>query len=552
MRDDDRYRDDLDRERLLYYNGQYYRIKEAYYSGGPYSVPHMLWDPYGPWRFARPIPHDLDYWTDLDYRYQNTVYAKLKEITTHFHHSAITPNIDLLTAPLGASVNVKYTPIITIAFGDSSLNYSVEIDKDKVYRIDYLSNAVLTSIVGRVKVANITSGTDYRGNKMDYVILAIDCSTDFGSDVRTIDSRDIRYIKCLNDIQESLEINRSYIGTVEPDGTHGGFVNFWYNPSTNEYKVRQEDGSWKVISEKPTEKPDSGKYYRFNYDTMSWDMVDIPEIGDSIKNRIYVFDRDQGIWIIQPKEEKPLAPIIPALTKDQLPENVKFMPSKPDTVARYGKECYFNHVANEWKERERYSGNKPIFMTGTLYDEGTEVAIFNHEEEVWITATTPKLDFEAYENFSKIAYYKDGDFVIEDPDYNYYTAKYDSHLYSIILNTDNNQTYITPRVYGYKDNHWILEDTNQFMSIDDDYKPMEGYCWKFSYYFNRWIQYPIHRDTDVNDAGIGGRVPALNYANKINKVLPIYLKDLNDDTPTVLIGDYITWHNLGNNSIYIG
>ena len=270
--DDNRYIDDLDRERLIYYQGQYYKIRESLFSNAyDTSVLRIMLDPLGPWRIARPHPVSMDYWKDLDFRYQNTMRQCLEKFSTHYHYNEYSVNMDLLTVPIGTSIEVKYTPTITILFGDKSLNYSIDIDKDKVYKIDYVEDATLKSILGKVIECNIVDGYDYRGAKTKYVVICIDSSGDFKSNVVYIDSRNIRFISSLSDIQKSMDVTRSYVGVEEPV-KHGEFGG-WYNPETGEYKI-SKDSEWIVVPKKPDEDPEEGKKWSYDSEKMEWIQIE--------------------------------------------------------------------------------------------------------------------------------------------------------------------------------------------------------------------------------------------------------------------------------------
>ena len=271
--DDNRYIDDLDRERLIYYQGQYYKMKESLFSHAyDTSVMRLLLDPLGSWRLNRPDPIPMEYWKDLDYKYQSTMRECLNKFGTHFHYNDYEMDVSLLTVPIGTKIDVKITPTITILFGKSDLNYSVDIEKDKVYKIDYLEDATISSILGKVINCNVVDTFDYRGAKTKHTILCVDCSEDFGSDIRYIDSRNIRFIMSLSDLQKSMSVTRSYIGIEEPDDKHGEFGG-WYNPETGEYKV-YKDGEWITVPKKPDEEPEEGKKWNYNSNKMEWIQIE--------------------------------------------------------------------------------------------------------------------------------------------------------------------------------------------------------------------------------------------------------------------------------------
>lgn len=267
-----RYYDDRVGDTLLYFQGQYYKMQQMQYSPR-YDFFNFLMDTFGPWRLPTRIPKTMDYWRDLDYRYRDTMRRYLNSTGTHFHTGEITTQVDMSLSPIGTKVEINWNPIVTVMFGDTKHNYSVEIHRDEVYHIDYMHNATLESVLGKVIGSRNIEGNDYRGASSNYVILNIDCSEDFNSNIVSIDTRDIRFIMAMKDLQQSTSITRTHIGIEEPDSKHGEF-GAWFNPATGEYKILTTDG-WKVIPVKPTEEPEEGKQWVYNDKDVVWEQQDI-------------------------------------------------------------------------------------------------------------------------------------------------------------------------------------------------------------------------------------------------------------------------------------
>ena len=267
-----RYYDDRERSHLLYFRGQYYRMQQMQYQPR-YDFFNFLMDTFGPWRLPHRIPKTMDYWKDLDYRYRDTVRRYLDSSGTHFHAGHLNTQPDLSMSPIGTSVELRFSPAITILFGDKANNYTVEINKDKIYHIDYMHNAELVSILGKVTGMRTIEGGDYRGIGTTYVILNVDCSNDFDSNIASIDSRDIRFIMSMEDLQQSTSITRTYIGVTEPEDIHGEF-GAWFNPETGEYQLYTTEG-WKAIPVKPTEEPEEGKQWVYNDKEVKWEQQNI-------------------------------------------------------------------------------------------------------------------------------------------------------------------------------------------------------------------------------------------------------------------------------------
>lgn len=483
-----RYIDDLDRERILYYNGQYYRIKEAYFSGGPYAMPHGLWDPFGPWRMARPIPHNLEYWTDLDYRYQNTVCNTLKKVGTHFHIGEAEINKDLLCVPLGTKINIKNIYSVTILFGDTNLNYTIDIDPDKVYHIDYMENAVLQSVIGRVVDCDLYKAKDYRGEDAPYTMLKLDCSRDFEHDIRNIDSRDIRYINCLSDIQKSSSITKTFIGVREPDDPYGEF-GAWYNPSESKYYLKTEEG-WKDITSKPEEDPGEDKYWHWNSNKFEWEVKEIPACeDDNGREYVWIFNESTERWERQLHVPKPLVSPLPK------PSNIysdSWMYSKPNDVAEYGQEWYFNTILMEWDKRDSKPKEDPGEDKEWYFNEGTDswITIPARGDRQVFNGTLDDLANNTYKTW---VYSSMGDQIgwfeeeVEPP---LDTETFDEELYTWIYNPKTNDWYVTPKVYTYNPdkNEWTLEKPAFYEEVTTT---REGYKAIYNYYYNLWFEYPI-------------------------------------------------------------
>ena len=541
-----RYQDDLDRERIIYYNGQYYRIKEAYFSGGPYSMPHGLWDPFGPWRMARPIPHNLEYWTDLDYRYQNTMKETLKKITTEHYQSdlaTVTFNDSLLNAPIGTEVEVMNLYKISVLFGDENLNYSVEIDPTKVYHIDYMSDGKLRSIIGRVFNVDVIQGKDYRGDKATYTILNVDCSNDFNSDKRLVDSRDIRYIQCLNDLQTASSITKTFIGTREPDDPYKQY-GAWFNPTTSIYKVRNKKGEWIDVAGKPEENPGVGFYWKFNPDNFQWILNKIPEFKpDDIRECVWEFQETSERWERKPSVSRPR---MAQLAKPEFVPNEYWMPNKPESVAYYGKEWYFNTKYMMWTQREPMPKDTLAENKQYWYDETTEN---------WITI--PKKP--ETEIFEPLFYGDDGNgnmgwhMQIVSMDNVTKTFEFDGGIFGWIYSDTFNRWFVTPLVptYSEKNNSWIYEVPGYY---DLPKESREGFKNIFSYYYNRWFYYPIMEDINSIDNTADNAMMYDSYRIDKHKTANIYTETsimyfyrysayTNNDR-CVLVGDRHNWDRL--------
>lgn len=554
-----RYQDDLDRERIIYYNGQYYRIKEAYFSGGPYSMPHGLWDPFGPWRMARPIPHNLEYWTDLDYRYQNTMRDALKKVTTEHYESdlaSVTFNGSLLNAPIGTKVEVLNLYTITVQFGDSKLNYSVEIDPQKVYHIDYMANGALRSVIGRVSDIDVVNGKDYRGDKTVYTVLNVDCSNDFKSNKRLIDSRDIRYIQCLTDLQTASSITKTFIGTREPDDPYYQY-GAWFNPTESLYKVRNKQGEWVDVKSKPNENPEKGNYWKFNPNTFEWELNKIPEfIPDGVRECIWNFNESSERW------ERQLSVPRPMTTQLAKPENIPneyWMPSKPETVAYYGKEWYFNTHFMMWTQREPKPKTAIDPTKQYYYDELTENWIIipkvpDEQEELldyinlliendWPIGVLSEIYVYGDDGNGNINWHKD---VPVQP-----AIEFDGGIFGWVYSNNANRWFVTPRVptYREKDNEWIWDTPNYFRIPK---KTANDSRIIFNFYYNRWFYYPDLED--INNIDGTNDYPMKYESYNINRdqisklytqtsIMYFYTHASNNDR-YLLVGDRHNWDRL--------
>lgn len=299
INENDRYKSDLERERIIYANGQYWRIKEEMFSGGPFAVPTYIWDPYGPWRMASPWRMPAHYWNDLNLKHSK----KQREILNQFMHKAEPrgeqePMEDLMAVPIGTYVeDIKQIIYLTIGFGDKKLNYTVPIVRDEIYRIDYYEDATLKSIVGKVRIITIHSGKDYRGKPEIYCILQVDTSDTFDAYMHIINTKDIRYIKDVKEMaNESLIINRCYVGPEEPENAEE--YGMWVDPAAGIIRIRI-NSEWTIVNTiKPEETPEEGMYWKFNYKTCQWNQKEIPDKPTSIDPKIdFEFNEHDGKWV---------------------------------------------------------------------------------------------------------------------------------------------------------------------------------------------------------------------------------------------------------------
>ena len=488
-----RYYDDLARERLIYFNGEYYKMREEFLGGTPYTVPRFHWDPYGPWRMARPVHHPMRYWTDLDYRYQHRVREAVTKFRQHYVKDGFDTQIDgLMIAPLGASVHVKQIPVITINFGDRNFNYSVEIDNEKVYRIDYLANGTLSTVIGKLTDTKTLPGTDYRGKDIYYVILTIDCSSDFGSNLRYIDSRDIRYICALSDLQTNTSVTNTYIGIDEPDSDeYGG----WYNPLTREYKLLHND-EWYTMPEKPSDVPED-KYYSYDIDKMEWVLKDIPPMPSTYhRGQIWTFNDVQGYWELAYVAPRPGDPQYPEITNEELIE--KYIPNCPvsDYDISNDEEAYWNMYNNAWQVRQK----QPESPGEDL------VYVFDHEEICWVGVRPNELtvgegQVEWYDFDSKQWYVG----TPVEPGLNEFPE-----FYAWVYCDYGKMVYMKKvPTYNEVDNTWSLEATKIFDKPKEECK--EGYIWRYMPSYNQWFQIPesdIVRKLPMN---INGEIANRDY-----------------------------------------
>ena len=108
-----------------------------------------------------------------------------------------------------------------------------------------------------------------------------------------IDSRNIRFISSLSDIQKSMDVTRSYVGVEEPV-KHGEFGG-WYNPETGEYKI-SKDGEWIVVPKKPDEDPEEGKKWSYDSEKMEWIQIEDENYTETTSD-----DEEEGSelpWIV--------------------------------------------------------------------------------------------------------------------------------------------------------------------------------------------------------------------------------------------------------------
>lgn len=491
-----RYYDDMTRERLIYYNGEYYKMREEFLSGGPYTVPRLIWDPYGPWRMARPVQHPMRYWTDLDYRYQHRVKEAVTKFRNHYVKDGHDNQIDgLMIAPLGSYVTVKQVPQITIKFGDSNFNYTVEVDSNKVYRLDYLADGTLSTVIGKITDSKTYLGTDYRGKDTYYVILTIDCSSDFGSDIRYVDSRDIRYICPLSDLQSNVSITNTYIGVDEPDSEeYGG----WYNPITQEYYILRQD-EWVKMPNKPSDAPE-GKYYRYDIENMEWVLDDVPPMPSTYRrNQIWVFDEERGYWESTYVMPKPKNPPSISLTNEYLLDRYIGPCMLDESKVNSDTEIYYNVVDNAWDYRSIQPESPNIEHLVYLFDHG-------HREWVGVHQNTKTLaeDQIAFYDFKTMEWIivdkNDHPEVVESPDF-----------FSWVLYPERGVYFYMDKKYTYniKENTWSLESDNIFNKPDTPCK--EGYYWKYYSYYNTWFQTPINNASRKLPLNINGEIINRDY-----------------------------------------
>ena len=476
-----RYRDDLERERLIYSNGEYFRVREAWFTGGPFGIPRY-WHPpfttFRPFWMAGPRRvHPLHYWTDLDYRYQGRM---KEELVRYFKHYENDPSGGVVgmpgyaTLPIGSKVTTKFTPIIEIAFGDSQFNYQVAVEEGAIYRIDYMENATLCNIIGKISGFQTNEGYDYRGAKIEYVVLKIDCSSEFGADIRLVDSRNIRYIKNVEELVSSTALPMVYVGTTEPDGND---YSGWYNPMTNEFKISTKDG-WSKLNTKPEEEPEAGKYWWYDAENNEWIQKDIPEFNPPYKepNTVWQFDPSVEKWILQPIAEKPVF----NTDIDDLPVTLKdrFIPNRPLTAIGKNQEHYYNLNFKEWDVRDK----KP---------ESMEYAYFNHVSKQWCELTKEEwLNDHNVESSGETMSNEDIESMIDTN--RYFVFEYGEDLkYHIMLKIPTYDEY---------ENKWIL-DIDKSIRVPELPEPKQGYSWFYNYYYNTWGQYltPVKTDPMIID-----------------------------------------------------
>ena len=505
FREYQRYFDDMERERLVYYNGEYYKMRECYLSGGPYAVPRFQWDPYGPWRMARPVHHPMRYWTDLDYRYQHRIHEAMTQYKQHYSRNGYGDQIDgLMITPLGAEVSVKTIPIITITFGDKNFNYSVEIEEDKVYRIDYLADAKLSTIIGKVVDCRTYEYTDYRGKNAYYTLLKVDCSSDFGSDIRMVDSRDIRHICSLTDLQSNTSVTNTYIGITAPDDIEN--YGAWFNP-VNDTLYLNKEGKWEEMPKRPTDIPE-GKYYQFDIYKLLWTLKDIPPMPDIYRRgQVWIFDEFEGKWKHEYIAPKPIIDY-PGTNEEVLPDcSIGFVDYNTGD-----KELYYNYSENQWAVRSK----APEVESG-------KIAIYNHKTNEWIITD--------YDNEEIINNVPEGSILqyhfATNTTGEYWTIESigdppgeDSEYYAWVYNKEAYRWYYSKKLltYDVTKNTWSLEPLKVFNHPEETTKT--GYTWKYSYFYNMWYQYPDSPAVRKLPTNINGELATLDPE------VPVYIDDV--------------------------
>ncbi len=122
---------------------------------------------------------------------------------------------DVQSIPLlSLYVNFKYS--------DSTYDKSIKVEHQKRYRFVYVSNRVLTKIVGIVVAINRVYNGEIENNPPEY-ILTVDCSTEYGSNVKKVKSSQVRDIKLYVDhMDDNTDIDNaeSSGGTTTGDLTN--------------------------------------------------------------------------------------------------------------------------------------------------------------------------------------------------------------------------------------------------------------------------------------------------------------------------------------------
>ena len=477
--DKQRYMDDRDRDRLIYRNGEYYRLRESYYTGGPYTVPRVIFDPYHIWRMTRPVHHPWAFWKDLDLKYARKMYEPLDHYTTHFikEEGGGPDTTALLTTPIGADVTIKAIPVVTIAFGDKNLNFSVEITEDKVYRIDYMEDATLKSVIGKVTGFNQYNAFDYRNKEYNYITLRVDASNEMSSNVVTIDSRNIRYILSLSDIETRMSVMETYIGPEEPNTER---YRLWFNPITGENKVFYNN-EWKSI-DKPTEAAEEGKYWKYDDLTFTWSQEEVPpRPEDYIRNKVWSFNYDTGKWesvdiATRPSEEGfTISALGISLYGD------RYISAKPITIPESSKVWGFVMDTHQWAQLfyPTAEGNYYLASDGTWIDIPNRPEEELEEGKIY-TLTMEYSDEQGYHNPQWVVADKEAKPDIEIDETKYYWE----------FDEPKNKWFIRPLIptYNQDSNSWEFAESNEYTYPEGE--PSEGYHWEYSVYWNRYVEIP--------------------------------------------------------------
>ena len=83
---------------------------------------------------------------------------------------------------------------VSFKYSDPAYNKSIKIEHQQKYRIVYISDRALTKIVGIVVAINRVYNGEIGNNPPEY-IMTVDCSTEYGSNVKKIKTSTIRDIK---------------------------------------------------------------------------------------------------------------------------------------------------------------------------------------------------------------------------------------------------------------------------------------------------------------------------------------------------------------------
>ena len=129
------------------------------------------------------------------------------ERSTHYKVSIPTADNDnpdsILDTP-SVTTKIKQIPVITLNFKkDYDISYSVDLNDTDLYKVDYLdADNELKTLIG--KWSSYDSLKEYSNNSfIEYFMLTFDCSTDFKSIVIKVDSRKIRYISVLEEVEDA-------------------------------------------------------------------------------------------------------------------------------------------------------------------------------------------------------------------------------------------------------------------------------------------------------------------------------------------------------------